>query len=121
CAERTFESSRYALSACRIVLGVIAFGSVGYSHNHDIIDPTHSWGYNQGLAGGGLSVPVLGSRLQLEDSLAEQRLQLLQLDARRPLQRRELIARLRKACGDYWQAQRREEAAQAYRQAEPRC
>ena len=118
-AERAYESTRAALSAGRIGLGVSAFGSVGYSHNHDIIDPTHSWGYNQGLAGGGLSVPVLGSRLQLEDSLAEQRLQLLQLDARRPLQRRELIARLRKAYGDYWQAQRLEVLAQGYLQDEP--
>ncbi|TLY73209.1 MAG: TolC family protein [Gammaproteobacteria bacterium] len=118
-AERTYESARDAFSAGRIGLGVSAFGSVGYSHNHDIIDPTHSWSYNQGLAGGGLSVPVLGSRLQLEDSLAEQRLLLLQLDARRQLQRRELITRLRKAYGDYWQAQRLEALAQGYLQDEP--
>src|SRR5256885_2663533 len=72
-AERTFESARDALSAGRIGLGVSAFGSVGYSHNHDIIDPTHSWGYNQGLAGGGPSAPGLGSPLHREDSLAPRR------------------------------------------------
>jgi hypothetical protein len=105
-AERVYESARDALSAGRIGLGVSAFASVGYAHNHDIIDPLHSWSYNQGLAGGGFSIPVLGSRLQLEDSLSEQRVQLLQLDARRQLERRELIGRLRKAYGDYWQAQR---------------
>ena len=118
-AERAYESTRAALSAGRIGLGVSAFGSVGYSHNHDIIDPTHSWSYSQGLAGGGLSMPVLGSRLQLEDSLTELRVQLLQLDARRQLERRELTVRLRKAYGDYWQAQRLEALAQGYLQDEP--
>ena len=87
-AERAYESTRDSLSASRIGLGVSAFGSVGYGHNHDIIDPQHSWTYNQGMAGGGLSVPVLGSRLQLEDSLSEQQVQLLQLDARHVCARR---------------------------------
>ena len=117
-AERAYESTRDSLSAGRIGLGVSAFGSVGYAHNHDIIDPLHSWTYNQGVAGGGLSVPVLGSRLQLEDSLSEQQVQLLQLDARRELQRRELLARLRKAYGDYWQGQRLELLARNYLQDE---
>ena len=118
-AERAYESTRAALSAGRIGLGVSAFGSIGYSHNHDVIDPTHSWSYSQGVAGGGLSMPVLGSRLQLEDSLTELRVQLLQLDARRQLERRELTVRLRKAYGDYWQAQRLEALAQGYLQDEP--
>ena len=118
-AERAFESARDTLGAGRVGLGVSAFGSVGYAHNHDIIDPTHSWTYSQGLAGGGLSLPLLGSRLQLEDSLVEQQVQLLQLDARRQLEHRELVARLRKAYGDYWQAQRLEALAQGYLQDEP--
>ena len=118
-AERAFESARDTLSAGRVGLGVSAFGNLGYSHNHDIIDPLHSWTYSQGLAGGGLSVPLLGSRLQLEDSLGEQQVQLLQLDARRQLQHRELVGRLRKAYGDYWQAQRLEMLAQGYLQDEP--
>jgi len=118
-SERAYESTRDSLSAGRIGLGVSAFGSVGYAHNHDIIDPLHAWTYNQGVAGGGLSIPVLGSRLQLEDSLSEQQVQLMQLDARRQLQRRELVARLRKAYGDYWQGQRLELLARNYLQDEP--
>jgi hypothetical protein len=118
-SERAYESTRDSLSAGRIGLGVSAFGSVGYAHNHDIIDPLHAWTYNQGMAGGGLSIPVLGSRLQLEDSLSEQQVQLMQLDARRQLQRRELVARLRKAYGDYWQGQRLELLARNYLQDEP--
>ena len=118
-AERAYESTRDSLNAGRIGLGVSAFGSVGYAHNHDIIDPLHSWTYNQGVVGGGLSIPVLGSRLQLEDSLSEQQVQLMQLDARRQLQRRELVARLRKAYGDYWQGQRLELLARHYLQDEP--
>src|SRR6202035_184764 len=118
-AERAYESTRDSLNAGRIGLGVSAFGSVGYAHNHDIIDPLHSWTYNQGVAGGGLSIPVLGSRLQLEDSLSEQQVELMQLDARRQLQRRELVARLRKAYGDYWQGQRLELLARNYLQDEP--
>lgn len=118
-AERAYESTRDSLNAGRIGLGVSAFGSVGYGHNHDIIDPLHSWTYNQGVAGGGLSIPVLGSRLQLEDSLSEQQVQLMQLDARRQLQRRELLAHLRKAYGDYWQGQRLELLARNYLQDEP--
>jgi outer membrane protein TolC len=117
-AERAYESTRNSLGAGRIGLGVSAFGSVGYAHNHDIIDPQHSWTYNQGVAGGGLSVPVLGSRLQLEDALSERQVQLLQLDARRELQRRELVARLRKAYGDYWQGQRMELLARNYLEGE---
>jgi len=117
-AERAYESTRDSLSAGRIGLGVSAFGSVGYAHNHDIIDPLHSWTYNQAVAGGGLSVPVLGSRLQLEDSLSEQQVQLLQLDARRELRRRELLGRLRKAYGDYWYGQRLELLARNYLQDE---
>jgi hypothetical protein len=118
-AERAYESTRDSLNAGRIGLGVSAFGSVGYAHNHDIIDPLHSWTYNQGVVGGGLSVPVLGSRLQLEDSLSEQQVQLMQLDARRQLQRRELVARLRKAYGDYWQGQRLELLARNFLKDEP--
>ncbi len=118
-AERAYESTRDALNAGRIGLGVSAFGSVGYAHNHDIIDPVHSWTYNQGVVGGGLSIPVLGSRLQLEDSLSEQQVQLMQLDARRELQRRELVARLRKAYADYWQGQRLQLLARNYLQDEP--
>src|SRR5207302_9950760 len=99
-AEQACEATGASLSAGRIGLGVRAFGSVGCSHNHDIIDPTHSWSYSEGLAGGGLSMPVLGSRLQLQDSLTELKVQLLQLDARRQLERRELTVRLRTAYGD---------------------
>ena len=117
-AERAYESTRSSLDASRIGLGVSAFGNVGYARNHDIIDPQHSWTYNQGVAGAGLSVPVLGSRLQLEDALSEQQVQLLQLDARRELRRRELVARLRKAYGDYWQGQRMELLAGNYLQSE---
>src|SRR6202030_448637 len=85
-SERAYESTRDSLSAGRIGLGVSAFGSVGYAHNHDIIDPLHAWTYNQGMAGGGLFIPVLGSRLQLEDSLSEQQVQLMELDGPRQLQ-----------------------------------
>ena len=118
-AERSYESSRDTLGAGRIGLGVSAFGNLGYEHNHDIIDPQHSWTYTQGLVGGGLSMPLLGSRLQLEQNLSEQQVQLALLDARRQLQRRELLARLRKAYADYWQAQRLELLAQSYLQEEP--
>jgi Flp pilus assembly protein TadG len=117
-AERSYESTRDSLSAGRIGLGVSAFGNLGYSDNHGIIDPQHSWTYQQGLVGAGVSIPVLGSRLQLEDTLSEQQVQLTQLDARRQLQRRELVGRLRKAYADYWQAQRLELLAQGYLQDE---
>ncbi len=118
-AERAYESTRDALNAGRIGLGVSAFGNVGYEHNHGIIDPQSSWTYNQGMVGGGLSMPLLGSRLQLEQSLSDQQVQLAVLDARRQLQRREIVARLRKAYGDYWLAQRLTLLAQSYLKDEP--
>src|SRR5579863_7932980 len=118
-AERAYESTRDALNAGRIGLGVSAFGNVGYEHNHGIIDPQSSWTYNQGMIGGGLSMPLLGSRLQLEQSLSDQQVQLAVLDARRQLQRREIVARLRKAYGDYWLAQRLTLLAQSYLKDEP--
>ena len=95
-AERSYESSRDTLGAGRIGLGVSAFGNLGYEHNHDIIDPQHSWTYTQGLVGGGLSMPLLGSRLQLEHTLSEQQVQLEQLDARRQLSRASCWRRLRR-------------------------
>lgn len=118
-AERSYEATRDSVSAARVGLGVSAFGSVGYEHNHEIIDPLQSWSYNQAVAGGGLSMPVLGSRLQLEQSLSEQQVQLAQLDARRQLERRALVGRLRKAYADYWQAQRLELLAQEYLRDQP--
>ncbi|HYL03390.1 MAG TPA: TolC family protein [Steroidobacteraceae bacterium] len=115
-AERSYESTRDALGAGRAGLGVSAFGNLGYARNHEIIDPTRSWNYNQGIAGGGLSMPLLGSRLQLEDSLNDQQAQVAVLDARRQLERRELLGRLRKAYADYWQSQRLTLLAQEYLQ-----
>ncbi|MGH8134444.1 MAG: hypothetical protein ACRETP_14685, partial [Steroidobacteraceae bacterium] len=119
-AERSYESTRDALGADRIGLGVSAFGTLGIARSHEIIDPQRSWTYSQGLAGGGLSMPLLGSRLQLEDSLDDRQAQLVLLDARRELERRELLGRLRKAYADYWRAQRLRLLAQDYLADEPR-
>ncbi len=118
-AERAYESARDTFGAGQTGLGLSAYGSVGYANNHDVIDQTHTRTYNQGAGSAGLLLPLLGSRLQLQGALNDQQLQLVQLEAQRQLQRRELVRRLRKAYADYWQAQRAELLAQAYLENEP--
>jgi hypothetical protein len=113
-AERAYEAARDTVSAGQVGLGLSVFGAVGYAHNHDVIDQTRTRSYSQGNGSAGLTLPLLGSRLQLQDALSEQQLQLAQLDAQRQLQRRDLVRRLRKAYADYWQAQRTELLAQRY-------
>ena len=118
-ADQAFQAAQDNLSAGHSDLGVSLFGNVGGANNHDIIDPTHSYSYNEALGGAGLLLPLLGSRLQLQDALGEKQLQVTQLDTQRQLQRRELIRRLRKAYGDYWQAQQIALLAHEYLGNEP--
>ena len=118
-AQRAYEAARDTFAAGQTGLGLSAFGSVGYANNHDVIDQTHTRSYNQGAGSAGLLLPLLGSRLQLQGALNDQQLQLLQVEAQRQLQRRELVRRLRKAYADYWQGQRAESLAQAYLENEP--
>ena len=119
-ADRAYAAESASLRADRIGLGVSAFGDIGAAHNHDIIDPIHSYAYNQAMGGAGLSLPLLGSRLQLESGLDDRRAQLAQLEARRQLAQREIVGRLRKAYASYWQAQRLGMLAESYLADEPR-
>jgi Flp pilus assembly protein TadG len=118
-ADRAYAAESDSLKADRVGLGVSAFGDVGAAHNHDIIDPVHSYAYNQAMGGAGLLLPLLGSRLQIESGLVDQRAQLAQLEARRQLERREIVGRLRKAYASYWQAQRLNILAESYVTDEP--
>lgn len=118
-ADRAYAAQSASLGAERVGLGVSAFGDIGAAHNHDIIDPVHSYAYDQGMGGAGLTVPLLGSRLQLESGLDDRRAQLAQLAARRQLEQREIIGRLRKAYASYWQAQRLALLAESYLASEP--
>ena len=104
--DQADQAARAQLKAGRINLGVSLYANAGLAANRDIIDPTHSYAYRETAAGLGLSVPVLGSRMQLRSGLDDQELQVARLDARRELQHRDLLRRLRKAYADYWQAQR---------------
>ena len=113
-AEREYRAGRDSLAAGEADLGVSAFGSLGAAHNHDIIDPTHSYTYDQGMGGAGLVLPLLGSRLRIESGLARDREGLAQLAARAQLTRRDLLGKLRKAYAAYWQAVGEDRLAQAY-------
>jgi hypothetical protein len=116
--EQAYEAARDNVAAADVNLGLSIYGNAGLGQNHDLIDETHSRSYRQSSVGAGLQLPLLGSRLQLQDGLSDQRLQLWQLDARRELERRERVRRVRKAYAEYWQAQRFELLAQEYLQDE---
>lgn len=120
-AEREYRAEQDTLAAGKADLGVSAFGSLGAAHNHDIIDPTHSYTYDQGIGGAGLILPLLGSRLRLERGLARDRASLAQLAARAQLTRRDLIGRLRKAYAAYWLGVREARLARAYLAGEPQA
>ena len=117
-AEREYRAERDSLAAGKADLGISAFGSLGAAHNHDIIDPTHSYTYDQGIGGAGLMLPLLGSRLKIDGALAHERIRLASLGARARLTRRELIGRLRRAYAAYWQARRQAQLARAYLRTE---
>ena len=118
-ADRAYAAASDSLRADRVGLGVSAFGDIGAARNHDIIDPQHSYSYSQAMGGAGLSLPLLGSRLQLQSGLDDRRAQLASLEARRQLEQREVIGRLRKAYASYWQAQRLGILAESYLDDEP--
>ncbi len=119
-AEREYRAGKDTLTAGEADLGVSAFGSLGAAHNHDIIDPTHSYTYDQGMGGAGLVLPLLGSRLRIESGLARDKEGLAQLAARAQLTRRDLLGRLRKAYAAYWQGMGEEQLARAYLRSEAR-
>jgi hypothetical protein len=118
-ADRAYAAESDALKADRIGLGVSAFGDIGAAHNHDIIDPIHSYAYDQAMGGAGLTLPLLGSRLQLESGLDDRRARLGELEAQRQLEQRQIIGRLRQAYASYWQAQRLDILAESYLDNEP--
>ena len=118
-ADRAYAAESDSLRADGIGLGVSAFGDIGAAHDHDIIDPEHSYAYSQAMGGAGLMLPLLGSRLQLESGLDNRRAQLASLEARRQLEQRDVIGRLRKAYASYWQAQRLDILAAGYLANEP--
>lgn len=104
--DQAYAAARAQLKAGTVNLGVSFYGNAGVASNRDIIDPTHSYAYRETAEGLGLSVPMLGSRLQVQSGLDDQQVQVALLDGRRELQRRDLLQRLRKAYAIYWQAQR---------------
>ncbi len=104
--DQAYAAARAQLKAGTINLGVSFYGNAGVAANRDIIDPTRSYAYRDTTEGLGLSIPMLGSRLQVQSGLDDQRVQVALLDGRRELQRRDLLQRLRKAYAQYWQAQR---------------
>jgi len=104
--DQAYEAARAQFQAGKANLGVSVYANAGAAANRDIINPTHSYAYRETAEGLGLSLPVLGSRLQLQSGLDDQRVQLASLDEQRALQRRDLLRRLRKAYADYWQGQR---------------
>lgn len=118
-ADRAYTAESASLRADRVGLGLSAFGDIGAARNHDIIDPEHSYAYSQAMGGAGLTLPLLGSRLQLQSGLDDRRAQLASLEARRQLEQRDMVGRLRKAYAAYWQAQRLDILAASYLADEP--
>ncbi|HVC01637.1 MAG TPA: TolC family protein [Steroidobacteraceae bacterium] len=112
--DQAYAAARAQFQAGKGNLGVSVYANAGAADNRDIIDPTHSYAYRETAEGLGLSVPVLGSRLQLQSGLNDQRVQLAQLDEQRALQRLELLRRLRAAYADYWRAQRTQILAERF-------
>ena len=110
--DQSYQAARAQLKASNVNLGVSLYASAAIAANRDIIDPTRSYAYHEAAEGLGLSMPLLGSRMQLRSGLDDQEIRVTRLDAARELRRRELVQRVRKAYADYWQAQRTQILAQ---------
>ncbi len=116
--------SDYDLARRRLELEKRSHGASLYSQamaseNDDVIDVNRTHSYRALGAGMGVRVPVLGSRLQWQESVARYDLDVVRQESLRELHRREMLRDLRKAYAEYWGAQRLASLSREILETEP--
>lgn len=104
--ESDYELARRRLELERRSHGASLYSQAMASENDDVIDVNRTHSYRALGAGVGVRVPVLGSRLQWQESVSRSELDVARQESLRELQRREILRDLRKAYAEYWSAQR---------------
>jgi outer membrane protein TolC len=94
--------------------GASFYSQTSFSDNDEVVDVGRSRSYRQFSSGVGVRVPVLGSRLKWQESLAEREQDLARVDTERELRRRTLLRDLRRAYATYWASQRHQSLSRSY-------
>jgi hypothetical protein len=103
--QSDYELARRRLELERRSHGAGLYSQASVSDNDEVVDVGRSRSYRALGAGVGVRVPVLGSRLQWQESVSRYELDLARRDSERELRRRELLRDLRAAYAKYWAAQ----------------
>lgn len=104
--QSDYELARRRLELERRSHGASLFSQAMAAQNDDVIDVNRTHSYTALGAGVGVRVPVLGSRLQWQESVSRSELDVAHQESLRELRRREILRDLRKAYAEYWGAQR---------------
>jgi hypothetical protein len=104
--QADYELARRRLELERRSHGASLYSEAIASDNEDVIDVNRTYSYRGLGAGVGVKVPVLGSRLQWQESVSRYELDVVRQESLRELHHREILRDLRKAYAEYWGAQR---------------
>jgi outer membrane protein TolC len=116
--------ARYALARERVSIeehrqGASFYSNSSFSDNNEVVDVGRTRSYRQLGTSVGIRVPILGSRLQWQASLADSALAVAREEGERELKRRQLLKQLREAYATYWAAQEVATLSAAYAADEP--
>jgi outer membrane protein TolC len=117
--QSDYELARRRLELERRSHGASLYSQAMASENDDVIDVNRTHSYTALGAGIGVKVPVLGSRLQWQESVSRSELDVARQESLRELQRREILRDLRKAYAEYWAAQRLASLSREILETEP--
>lgn len=117
--QSDYELARRRLELERRSHGASLYSQAMASENDDVIDVNRTHSYTALGAGIGVKVPVLGSRLQWQESVSRSELDVARQESLRELQRREILRDLRKTYAEYWAAQRLASLSREILEAEP--
>ena len=117
--QSDYELARRRLELERRSHGASLYSQAMASENDDVIDVNRTHSYTALGAGIGVKVPVLGSRLQWQESVSRYELDVTRQESLRELQRREILRDLRKAYAEYWAAQRLASLSREILETEP--
>ena len=117
--QSDYELARRRLELERRSHGASLYSQAMASENDDVIDVNRTHSYTALGAGIGVKVPVLGSRLQWQESVSRSELDVARQESLRELQRREILRDLRRAYAEYWAAQRLASLSREILETEP--
>ena len=114
-----YEIARTKLAQEESASGVSLYSHTSFSDNDEVVDVGRTRSYRQLASGVGVRVPLLGSRMQWRQAIANRELDLARLEVEHELRRRELMRDLRIAYVQHWGAQRLTSLSRNYLKDEP--